>query len=153
MLTKLTNNRSKWKFQLLRFISLIKSNAFWHYYCYIISFLSIFATAIITISEGSNGALMKRTSRVPTYCLSNSENCDNLSCYIPRRSLKLNRDSHWPILGHMALNKIKCIPIVIHLINNVPGSGYITARDQSMVESVVTEGGKNTPSFLFREWT
>ena len=36
--------------------------------------------------------------------------------------------------------------------SNVPRSGYITARDQSMVESVVTEGGKNTPSFLFREW-
>ena len=57
------------------------------------------------------------------------------------------------MLGHMALNKIKCIPIVIHLISNVPGSGYITARDQSMVESVVTEGVKNTPSFLFRDWT
>ena len=35
----------------------------------------------------------------------------------------------------------------------VPYSGYITARDQSMVESGVTEGGKNTASFLFREWT
>ena len=32
-------------------------------------------------------------------------------------------------------------------------SGYITARDQSMMESGVTEGGKNTASFLFREWT
>ena len=32
-------------------------------------------------------------------------------------------------------------------------SGYITARDESMVESGVTEGGKNTASFLFREWT
>ena len=53
------------------------------YYC----FLSILATAIITMSEDSNGASMKRTSRVPTYCLSKSENCDNLSCYIPRRSL------------------------------------------------------------------
>ena len=31
--------------------------------------------------------------------------------------------------------------------------GYITARDQSMVESGVTEGGKNTASFLFRQWT
>ena len=30
-------------------------------------------------------------------------------------------------------------------------SDYITARDQSMVESGVTEGGKNTASFLFRE--
>ena len=25
-----------------------------------------------------------------------------------------NRDSHWLILGHVALTKIKCIPIVIH---------------------------------------
>ena len=33
----------------------------------------------------------------------------------------------------------------------VPRSGYITARDQSMAESGVTEGGKNTASFLFRE--
>ena len=34
-------------------------------------------------------------------------------------------------------------------LSNVPRSGYITARDQSMVESGVTEGGKNTASFLF----
>ena len=34
--------------------------------------------------------------------------------------------------------------------SNVPRSGYITARDQSMVESGVTKGGKNTASFLFR---
>ena len=34
----------------------------------------------------------------------------------------------------------------------VPCSGYISARDQSMVESGVTEGGKNIASFLFREW-
>ena len=27
------------------------------------------------------------------------------------------------------------------------------AHDQSMVESGVKEGGKNTASFLFREWT
>ena len=33
----------------------------------------------------------------------------------------------------------------------VPCSGYITARDQSEVESGVTEGGKNIASFLFRE--
>ena len=33
----------------------------------------------------------------------------------------------------------------------VPCSGYVTARDQSMVEIGVTEGGKNTASFLFRE--
>ena len=40
-------------------------------------------------------------------------------------------------------------------LSNVPRSGYITARDQSMVESGVTENGKNTASFLFffREWT
>ena len=31
----------------------------------------------------------------------------------------------------------------------VPCSGYITARDQSMVESGVTEGRKNTASFFF----
>ena len=31
-------------------------------------------------------------------------------------------------------------------LNNVPRSGYITARDQSMMESGVTEGGKNTAS-------
>ena len=34
-------------------------------------------------------------------------------------------------------------------LSNVPHSGYITARDQNMVESGVTEGGKNTTSFLF----
>ena len=34
--------------------------------------------------------------------------------------------------------------------SNVTRSGYITAGDQSM-ESGVTEGGKNTVSFLFRE--
>ena len=41
-------------------------------------------------------------------------------------------------------------------LNNVSRSGYIAARDQSMVESGVTEGGKNTArssQFLFREWT
>ena len=27
---------------------------------------------------------------------------------------QLNRDCHWLILGHVALTKIKCIPIVIH---------------------------------------
>ena len=37
--------------------------------------------------------------------------------------------------------------------SNVPRPGYITARDQSVVESGVTEGGKNTGSFLFRERT
>ena len=34
----------------------------------------------------------------------------------------------------------------------VPHSGYITARDQSMVGSGVTDGGENTASFLFREF-
>ena len=34
-------------------------------------------------------------------------------------------------------------------LSNVPCSGYITARDQSMVESGVTESGKNTASFFF----
>ena len=34
-------------------------------------------------------------------------------------------------------------------LSNVPRSGYITARDQSMVESGATEGGKNTVSFFF----
>ena len=32
---------------------------------------------------------------------------------------------------------------------NVPRSGYITARDQSMVKSGVTEGGKTLPVFFF----
>ena len=30
------------------------------------------------------------------------------------------------------------------ILGNVPRLGYITARDQSMVESGVTVGGKNT---------
>ena len=34
-------------------------------------------------------------------------------------------------------------------LSNVPRSGYITARDQSMVESGVTEGRKPQPIFLF----
>ena len=38
-------------------------------------------------------------------------------------------------------------------LSNVHRPGYITALDQSMVESGVTEGGENTASFLFREWT
>ena len=38
-------------------------------------------------------------------------------------------------------------------LSNVPRSGYITTRDQNIVESGVTDGGKNTASFLFREWT
>ena len=39
--------------------------------------------------------------------------------------------------------------IVFGTLSNVPRSGYFTARDQSMVESGVTKGGKNTGSFLF----
>ena len=38
-------------------------------------------------------------------------------------------------------------------LNNVSRSGYIAARDQSMVENGVTEGGKNTASLLFSELT
>ena len=34
-------------------------------------------------------------------------------------------------------------------LSNVTRSGYITARDQSMVESGVTEGGKTLPVFFF----
>ena len=34
-------------------------------------------------------------------------------------------------------------------LSNVPRSGYITACDQRMVESGVTEGGKNTASNFF----
>ena len=37
----------------------------------------------------------------------------------------------------------------MHLISNVSRSGYITARDQSVVESGVTEGGKTLPVFFF----
>ena len=64
---------------------------------------------------------------------------------------QLNRDCHRLILGHTALTKIKCIPIYLSRI--VPSSGFITARDKRMVESGVTEGGKNATRFLFREWT
>ena len=38
-------------------------------------------------------------------------------------------------------------------LSSVPRPGYVTARDQSMVENGVTEGGKNTASFLFGELT
>ena len=34
-------------------------------------------------------------------------------------------------------------------LSNVPRSGYITARDQSIMESGVTEGGKTLPGFFF----
>ena len=56
------------------------------------------------------------------------------------------------MLGHVASTKIKLYPDG-DILSNVPRLGYITGRDQSMVESGVTEGGKNTASFLFREWT
>ena len=36
-------------------------------------------------------------------------------------------------------------------LSSVHRLGYITARDQSMVESRVTEGRKNNASFPFRE--
>ena len=35
-----------------------------------------------------------------------------------------------------------------YTLNNVPRSGYITARDQSMVESGMTEGKKTLPVFF-----
>ena len=38
------------------------------------------------------------------------------------------------------------------ILSNVPRSGYITARDQSIVESGMTEDRKNTTGFLFCEW-
>ena len=38
------------------------------------------------------------------------------------------------------------------ILGNVPRLVYITARDESMVESGVTEGRKNTASFLFHEF-
>ena len=62
---------------------------------------------------------------------------------------QLNRDCHRLILGHVALTKIKCIPIVIYLSRIVSSSGFITARDQSMVGIGVTEGGKTLPVFFF----
>ena len=36
-------------------------------------------------------------------------------------------------------------------LSNAPGSGYFTACDQSMVESGLNEGEKNSASFLSRE--
>ena len=39
-----------------------------------------------------------------------------------------------------------------YTLGNVPRLGYITARNESMVESGVTEGRKNTASFRFREF-
>ena len=58
---------------------------------------------------------------------------------------QLNRDCHWLILGHMALTKIKCIPILIYLSRIVPSSSCYPARDslqhviKAVVESSVVE--------------
>ena len=52
------------------------------------------------------------------------------------------------ILGHVALMYPDR-----DTLSNVPHSGYITARDQSMVKYGVKEGRKNTASFLFCELT
>lgn len=39
---------------------------------------------------------------------------DSLDCSVEIiQSILLNRDCHWSIFGHVALTKIKCIPIVI----------------------------------------
>ena len=46
------------------------------------------------------------------------------------------------ILGHVALTNRDTL-------SNVPRSGYITARDQNIVKSGVTVGGRNTASFVF----
>ena len=35
------------------------------------------------------------------------------------------------------------------ILSNVPRSGYVIARDQSMEEKGVTEGGKTLPVFFF----
>ena len=51
----------------------------------------------------------------------------------------------------MPLTKIKLMYPDCDTLSNAPGLGYITACDQSMVESGVTEGKKNTASFLSRE--
>ena len=73
---------------------------------------------------------------------------NNICCYIPRLSL----NCHWLILGHVALTKIKGIPIVKH-------DAMYPARDT--LQHVIKAwwkvewqkgGGGNTASFLFREW-
>ena len=48
----------------------------------------------------------------------------------------------------MALTKTEMYPDC-DTLSNVASSGYITARDQSTLESGVTEGGKNTANFFF----
>ena len=64
---------------------------------------------------------------------------------------QLDRDCHWLILGHVALTKIKCIPIVIHeamqpardTLQHVIKAWWKVARQEA--------GKTNTVSFLFRE--
>ena len=57
-------------------------------------------------------------------------------------------ESHWPILGHMALTKIKCIPIVIH-------QAMYPARDtlQYVIKAwwkvAWQKAGKTLPVFFF----
>ena len=55
----------------------------------------------------------------------------------------------------MALTNIKYryIPIVINWSNLLYPTRDTLEKDQSMVESGVTEGGKNTATFHFRGWT
>ena len=73
--------------------------------------------------------------------------------YTPRELLTLNLGNYYDrktlTLGQTVLYLRKQIQPLDN--SNVPRWDYITARDQSMVESGVTEGGKNTASFLFRE--
>ena len=59
----------------------------------------------------------------------------------------LNRDCHWLILGHMALTKIKCIPIVINQV-------MYPARDTLHVikawwKVAWQKAGKTVPVFFF----
>ena len=71
--------------------------------------------------------------------------------YTPPELLTLNLGNNYDrktlTLGQTALYLRKQIQFVDN--SNVPRSEYITALDQSMVESGVTEGGKNTASFSF----
>ena len=54
--------------------------------------------------------------------------------------------SQWPWLKSNWSWLWYILAIVLYL-------GYITAHDQSIMKSGMTEGGKNTASFLFQEWT
>ena len=57
----------------------------------------------------------------------------------------LSRDCHWLIPGHVALTKIKCIPI-----EYLYPTWDTTTYAQSMMESAVTGGRKNSlPVFIF----